>query len=73
MLASAKSVLLLFCVLGGDEKENQGICLCGSVFCTPGFRVIKTSRKASWLLVSVLSVNWMLGSIEFRWWWKPSR
>ena len=36
------------------------------------FCVIKASRKASWLLVSVSSVNWMLGCIEFRWWWKSS-
>ena len=56
----------------GYERKNQGICLCGLAFCTQsmgrsGFCVIKTSRKASWLLVSVSSMNWMLGSIEFRW------
>ena len=34
-------VLLLFCVLGDDERKYQDICLCGGeVFCTPSCRCI---------------------------------
>ena len=73
MPASAKSLLLLFCVLGVVRGKIK-VFVCVDQFsvhrCVDKLVGVSCDQdvKESKLFVSVSSVNWMLGSIKFRWW-----
>ena len=44
--------------------------MCVLVFCKRLCQWISQGSMLSWPADSVSSVNWLLGSMEIRWWWK---